>query len=105
MQAVKKLTNVFLCITLYSIEVEVIMAKVITMRIDESVLEKFSKFAKIENRSLSNFIETATLKYINDIEYTDDFEIKDILNDKELVSKLKKGSKDAKNLRGRFVEV
>jgi len=90
---------------LYSIEVEVIMAKVITMRIDESVLEKFSKFAKIENRSLSNFIETATLKYINDIEYTDDFEIKDILNDKELVSKLKKGSKDAKNLRGRFVEV
>jgi len=90
---------------LYSIEVEVIMAKVITMRIDESILEKFSEFAKIENRSLSNFIETATLKYINDIEYTDDFEIKDILNDKELVSKLKKGSKDAKNLRGRFVEV
>jgi len=90
---------------LYSVEVEVIMAKVITMRIDESILEKFSEFAKIENRSLSNFIETATLKYINDIEYTDDFEIKDILNDKELVSKLKKGSKDAKNLRGRFVEV
>ncbi|HPK56672.1 MAG TPA: CopG family transcriptional regulator [Spirochaetota bacterium] len=90
---------------MYSVEVEVIMAKVITMRIDESILEKFSEFAKIENRSLSNFIETATLKYINDIEYTDDFEIKDILNDKELVSKLKKGSKDAKNLRGRFVEV
>jgi hypothetical protein len=90
---------------MYSTEVEAIMTKVITMRIDESILEKFSQFAKIENRSLSNFIETATLKYINDIEYTDDFETKDILNDKALISKLKKGSKDAKSMRGRFVEV
>ena len=67
------------------------MAKIITMRIDEAVLDKFSQFAKIENRSLSNFIETATLKYINDIEFVDDFEMKDILGDKKLVAKLRKG--------------
>jgi hypothetical protein len=81
------------------------MAKTITMRIDESVLEKFSQYAKNENRSLSNFIETATLRYINDIEFADDFEMKDILTDSKLVSKLKKGSKDARAMRGRFVEV
>jgi hypothetical protein len=81
------------------------MTKMVTMRIDESTLEKFNQFAKIENRSLSNFIETATLKYITDIEFADNFEMKDIFQDKKLLSKLKKGSKDAKNMRGRFVEV
>ncbi|MBN1500177.1 MAG: CopG family transcriptional regulator [Spirochaetes bacterium] len=81
------------------------MSKIVTMRIDESILEKFNQFAEIENRSLSNFIETATLKYINDIEFADDFEMNDIVQDKKLLSKLNKGSKDAKNLRGRFVEI
>ena len=81
------------------------MSKIITMRIDESVLNKFAAFAKIENRSLSNFIETATMKYINEIEFTDEFESKDIFEDKKLLSKLKKGSKDAQNKRGRFVQV
>jgi len=81
------------------------MAKMVTMRIDEATLEKFNQFAKLENRSLSNFIETATLKYINEIELSDDFEMKDIFQNKKLLAKLKKGSKDAKNLRGRFVEI
>ena len=81
------------------------MAKMVTMRIDEATLEKFNQFAKLENRSLSNFIETATLKYINEIELSDDFEMKDIFQNKTLLAKLKKGSKDAKNLRGRFVEI
>ena len=81
------------------------MSKVITMRLDASTIERFSAFAKIENRSLSNFIETATLKYISEIEFTDEFETKDILENKSLITKLKKGSKDAKNKRGRFVQV
>ncbi|HAQ60569.1 TPA: CopG family transcriptional regulator [Candidatus Delongbacteria bacterium] len=81
------------------------MTKIVTMRINEDILEKFAEYARIENRSLSNFIETATLKYINEIEYADDFEMKDILGDEILTAKLKKGSSDAKNRRGRFVEV
>ncbi|MDD3046018.1 MAG: CopG family transcriptional regulator [Candidatus Delongbacteria bacterium] len=81
------------------------MSKTITMRIDETVLEKLMKFASLENRSLSNFIETAALKYINEIEYSDEFEMNNILNDAELMKKLKKGSSDAKNKRGRFVEL
>jgi hypothetical protein len=81
------------------------MSKIVTMRINETVLEKLMKFASLENRSLSNFIETAALKYINEIEYADDFEINNILNDTEVMKKLKKGSSDAKNNRGRFVEL
>ncbi len=81
------------------------MSKTITMRIDETVLEKLMKFARLENRSLSNFIETAALKYINEIEYTDEFEMNEILSDTDLLKKLKKGSSDAKNKRGRFVEL
>ena len=81
------------------------MSKIVTMRINEAVLEKLMKFAKHENRSLSNLIETAALKYINEIEYAEDFEMNGILNDAELMKKLKKGSSDAKNNRGRFVEL
>ncbi len=81
------------------------MSKIVTMRIKDSVLEKLMKFAKLENRSLSNFIETAALKYINDIEYADEFEMSDVHRDTDLLKKLKKGSSDAKNKRGRFVEL
>lgn len=55
------------------------------MRIDESVLNKFSTFAKLENRSLSNFMETATMKYINELEFTDDFETKSIFETELLI--------------------
>ena len=79
------------------------MTKIVTMRVEESILEKFNKFAEMENRSLSNFIETATLHYIKEIEYTDEFETNEILNNKELLEKLKKGSLDAKQGKGRFV--
>lgn len=81
------------------------MTKVITMRIDESLLKQFNNFAKLENRSLSNFIETATKKYINEIELTDDFETKEILEDKPLLKKIANGRKDAKARRGKFVKV
>ena len=81
------------------------MSKIVTIRVDESIYDKFKQFAKIENRSLSNFIETATIKYINEIEYLDDFEMRDILNDEKLLDSLQKGSKDARKGRGNFVKI
>ncbi|HRG49263.1 MAG TPA: hypothetical protein PLG41_23875, partial [Leptospiraceae bacterium] len=45
----------------------------------------------------SNFIETATKKYINEIELTDDFETKEILENKSLLKKLANGRKEAKS--------
>lgn len=81
------------------------MTKIITMRVDESLLKKFNNYAKLENRSLSNFIETATRKYINEIELTDDLETKEFLEDKKLLKKIVNGRKDAKARRGKFVKV
>ncbi len=81
------------------------MPKTITLRIDEPLLERFKKHAEIENRSLSNFIETATLKYLEEIESADDFEMEDMTNNNNLMSRLKKGSDDAAKKRGRFVAV
>ena len=81
------------------------MTKIVTMRIDENLLKQFNNFAKLENRSLSNFIETATKKYIKEIELTYDFEAKEILENKPLLKKLANGRKDAKSKRGKFVKV
>ena len=41
------------------------MSKIISLRIDEKVLEKIDKIAKQENRSRNNFIETTLIKEIN----------------------------------------
>lgn len=81
------------------------MPKTITLRIDEPVLERFKKHAEIENRSLSNFIETATLKYLEEVELADDFEMEDISSNKDLLIRLKKGSRDAAKKKGKFVAV
>ena len=70
--------------------------------LSHTTLQSFVLYTK---NKISNFIETATLKYISEIEFTDEFETKDILENKSLITKLKKGSKDAKNKRGRFVQV
>ena len=79
------------------------MSKTITLRIDEDLLDRFKEHAKMENRSVSNFIETATLRYVEKIELVDEFEMGEILNNTHLMGELKKGSQDAKNKRGRFV--
>jgi len=79
------------------------MAKTVTLRIDDELLSKFKKYAEIENRTISNFIETATLRYIEQHELIDDIEMSEIINNKELLTKLQKGSADARNMRGRFV--
>jgi hypothetical protein len=81
------------------------MPRTITLRIDEPLLERFKLHAQMENRSLSNFIETATLKYLEEIELADDFEMEDILNNRNLLNKLKKGSDDAANKKGRFATI
>ncbi len=81
------------------------MAKTVTLRIDDELLERFKLHAKDENRTLSNFIETATLRYIEEIDLVDDFEMQEILTNESLVKRLKKGSEDARKRRGRFAKV
>jgi len=78
------------------------MSKTITLRVDDELYEKFKEHAKIENRSISNFIETATISYIKETDLVSDFEMLEILGNESLVKQIKKGSADAKQRRGRF---
>jgi len=79
------------------------MSKVITLRIDDNKYDLIKKHAEKDNRSLSNYIETATLRFINKIDYCDDFEMENIINDQNLLNNLKKGSQDAKSRNGKYV--
>jgi uncharacterized protein (DUF1778 family) len=79
------------------------MPKTVTLRIEDSEYDTFKKFADIENRTLSNFIETATLKYIYENELVDEFEMNEIINNTQLNQSLKRGLQDAAKRKGRFV--
>jgi len=79
------------------------MSKTITLRLEDEVYFKIRTLAEQDNRPISNYIETATLRYINEIEYTDSFETENILNNKKLLESLRKGHLDVQKKRGRLV--
>jgi len=79
------------------------MSKTVTLRLDDKVYKKFRGLAKHDNRPLSNFIETAALRFIEEHEHVDEFEIAEIRNNSSLNKSIKSGLRDAKAKRGRFV--
>ena len=79
------------------------MSKTITLRVKEETYELYKKLAKEDNRSMSNFIETAVNKYIEDDIYIDEKEMKEILNDKELMKSIERGIEDVKKGRVKLV--
>ncbi len=79
------------------------MPKTVTLRLDDDSYDIIKNHAIADNRPISNYIETATLKYIEEVDYVDDFEMEAIMKDKQLIESLKKGSTDAARKRGRFV--
>ena len=79
------------------------MSKTVTLRIENTLYKKLKEHAKSENRTLSNFIETAALKYIEQIELVDEYEMKEIISNADLLERLKIGSSDAINKKGKFV--
>ncbi len=80
------------------------MSKTVTLRLNEDTYAKFRAFAKSDNRSLSNFIETSALRYISESEYIDEFEMAEIDSNKELQAGLKRAFKDVENRRGNAVK-
>ncbi len=78
------------------------MSKTITLRLDEKVYQRLRRLADRDNRPLSNFIETAALRYIESEQYVDEFEMDEIKSNKNLIQSLKRGLKDVKAKRGRF---
>lgn len=79
------------------------MSKTVTLRVDDTVYGKLRNWAKRDNRPLSNFIETAALRFIEDHEVVDEFEMAEIEGNEALNASIKRGLKDAKAGRGRFV--
>ena len=53
---------------------------------------------------ISNFIETATLRYVEQSQFVDEFEMEELQQNAELNKSLKRGHQDMKAHKGRFVE-
>lgn len=79
------------------------MSKTLTLRLDEPVYQLFKAVADRENRPISNFIETAVMRFVKEYETVDEFEMAEIHSNADLSRSLKRGHQDAKNRRGAFV--
>ena len=80
------------------------MSKTVTLRLKDDVYNVFMEAALAENRPLSNLIETAAINKIREQQFVDDAEMAEILADRELVKRIKQGSREARSRKGRFVE-
>ena len=70
--------------------------KTLTMRVDDSVYQMIKIAAEGQKRNISNFIEFATLQYLTSVQYVDNSEMNEILNDRELLQNLQNGLKELK---------
>jgi len=80
------------------------MGKTITLRIDDDTYDIFRTAAQAQRRTISNFIEYATLSHVTEEAFVDDQEMASILKDKKLVSSLRKAKEDIKNGKYRIVK-
>ena len=82
---------------------EEIMHKTITLRINDDVYQMFKKAAHGSRRTISNFLEYATLSFLSQDTYVSDDEMKEILQDHNLLEDLKHGEKEIKSRRYKIV--
>lgn len=79
------------------------MSTTVTLRLSDNVYHRFKTLAAYERRTLSNFIETSALHYIDEHLFVDEFEMSEILTNKELNKSIKRARKDVQERQGRFV--
>ena len=80
------------------------MAKTITVRVDDTTYHKIKAAADSERRTISNFIELATLAYVDTTSFVADEEMRDILADDKLIANLQQSFHDIKEGNYRIVE-
>ncbi len=80
------------------------MTKTVTRRLKEDVYTLFQEAAQAENRPLSNLIETAALGRLREQQFVDPEEMDAIRSDRTLLESLKKGSRQVRSRRSRFVD-
>ena len=76
------------------------MSKVVTIRLGEEQYKRIKAAAQADNRPISNFMETAALRFLEQVEFVDEREMAEIRADKKLLKDLKAGSTDIK--KGRY---
>ena len=79
------------------------MTKTITLRLDEDVYEEFREAATAERRPLSNLIEIAALAHVREDQFVDDAEMAEILDNDDLIRRLRAGSRQARKRKGTVV--
>jgi len=79
------------------------MPKTVTLRLKDEIYNAFLEASRAENRSIANLIETAALAKIHEMQFVDDVEMAEILANEDLLKRIKKGSREAKAKKGRFV--
>jgi len=65
--------------------------KTVTMRVDDTIYDMIKLAAKGQKRNLSNFIEFATIQYLTSSQFVENDEMREIMDDKELVENLMNG--------------
>ena len=80
------------------------MSKTVTLRLKDDIYNAFKEAALAENRLLSNLIETAAMSKIREQQFVDDAEMAEIHADRNLIKRIKQGSREARLQKGRFVE-
>ena len=79
------------------------MSKTVTLRLADHIYHRLRILAERDNRPLSNFIETAALRYVEREQWIDEYEMDEVRGNKSLNESLERGLRDAKTRRGRFV--
>ncbi len=80
------------------------MAKTVTVRVDDATYKKIKSAAEAERRTISNFMEYATMSYVQNSAFVTNEEMRDISQDKELIETLSKAMADIKRGNYRIVK-
>jgi uncharacterized protein (DUF1778 family) len=79
------------------------VAKTLTVRVDDATYRLIAEAARADNRSISNFVETAARQKAAADILVPDSEMAEIRADRGLVRRLQRGHRDAATRRGKFV--
>ncbi len=80
------------------------MGKTVTIRIDDDTYDLIKKAASGQKRSISNFIEYATMAYLTDDSFVSDEEMDEILGNAQLLKSFQSAENDIKSKNYRIVE-
>lgn len=81
------------------------MSKTVTLRLTEEEYVLYAKAAEAVKRPISNLINYLAQQKLEEDLFVGQIEMDEILGNKNLVKALKKGSRDAKQKKGGFVDV